>query len=143
MIPPRYDGLIAATLTPMTANGEVALDEVGPQIDRLISRGVSGLYVCGSTGEGISLTTAERKAVAEESIRCAAKRVPVLVQVGHNSLKEAAELAAHAASSGASAISATCPSYFKIGSCKVLVESMKVVADGAPNLPFYYYHVPS
>jgi N-acetylneuraminate lyase len=139
----RYHGLIAATLTPMKANGQVALDHIGPQIERLVERGVTGLYVCGSTGEGVSLTTAERKAVTLESIRATAGRVPVLVQVGHNSLAEAAELANHAAASGATGISATCPSYFKVGTPAVLVASMKVVADGAPDLPFYYYHIPA
>ncbi|MDX1930461.1 MAG: dihydrodipicolinate synthase family protein [Pirellulaceae bacterium] len=139
----RYNGLFAATLTPMKANGDVALDHIAPQVERLIECGVTGLYVCGSTGEGVSLTTAERKAVTVESIRAAAGRVPVLVQVGHNSLSEAAELAAHAASSGAAGISATCPSYFKIGTAGVLVDSMKVVASGAAELPFYYYHIPS
>ena len=139
----RYNGLFAATLTPMTSGGEIALDRIGPQIDRLVEQGVSGLYVCGSTGEGVSLSTSERKAVVLESIRAAAGRVPVLVQVGHNSLAEAAELAAHAAQNGAAGVSATCPSYFKIGSVQVLVDSMKVVADAARDLPFYYYHIPT
>jgi len=139
----RYNGLFAATLTPMKSGGEIALDRIGPQIERLIEQGVAGLYVCGSTGEGVSLSTNERKAVALESIRAAAGRIPVLVQVGHNSLAEAADLAAHAAQHGAAGISATCPSYFKIGSVKVLVDSMKVVADAARELAFYYYHMPS
>jgi len=137
----RYKGIFAATLTPMKANGDVALDHIGPQIERLIERGVTGLYVCGSTGEGVSLTNAERKAATTESIRAAAGRVPVLVQVGHNSLAEAAELAAHAAASGAAGISATCPSYFKIGTVQVVVDSMKIVAVAARDLPFYYYCV--
>ena len=139
----RYNGIFAATLTPIKANGEVAMDHIGPQIERLIGQGVTGLYVCGSTGEGVSLTNAERKKVTVESIRAAAGRLPVLVQVGHNSLAEAADLAAHAAANGATAISATCPSYFKIGSVQVLVDSMKVIADAARDLPFYYYHIPT
>lgn len=139
----RYNGLFAATLTPMKANGDVAMDYIAPQIERLMEQGVTGLYVCGSTGEGVSLTNAERKAVTVESIRAAAGRLPVLVQVGHNSLAEAAELAAHAQASGAAGISATCPSYFKIGSVQVLVQSMKFVSDAARDLPFYYYHIPS
>ncbi len=139
----RYNGIFAATLTPMKSNGDVALDYIGTQIERLIERGVTGLYVCGSTGEGVSLTNAERKAVSVESIRVAAGRVPVLVQVGHNSLAEAAELAKHAVASGAAGISATCPSYFKIGTVQVLVDSMKIVAEAARDLPFYYYHIPS
>ncbi len=143
MKPARYNGLFAATLTPIKSCGKVAIDRIEPQIERLISRGVKGLYVCGSTGEGVSLTTAERQAVTAESIRAVSGRVPVLVQVGHNSLVEAAELAAHAATSGAAGISATCPSYFKINSVDVLVDSMKLIAAAAPDLPFYYYHIPS
>lgn len=139
----RYQGLIAATLTPMKACGAVALDQIGPLIERLIERGVTGLYVCGSTGEGVSLSTAERKAVAVESIRAAAGRVSVLVQVGHNSLAEAAELTTHAVASGAAGISATCPSYFKIATVQVLVESMSKIAEAAQGTPFYYYHIPA
>ncbi len=143
MKPARYNGLFAATLTPIKPCGKVAIDRIEPQIERLLARGVRGLYVCGSTGEGVSLTTAERQAVTAESIRAAAGRVPVLVQVGHNSLVEAAELAAHAAASGAAGISAACPSYFKINSVDVLVDSMKLIANAAPDLPYYYYHIPS
>lgn len=143
MKPARHSGLLAATLTPMKPCGGVAIERIGAQIERLISSGVKGLYVCGSTGEGVSLSTAERKSIATESIQAAAGRVPVLVQVGHNSLVEAAELAAHAAAQGAAGVSATCPSYFKIGCVAGLVDSMKVIADAAPNLPFYYYHIPA
>ena len=143
MKPARYNGLFAATLTPIKPSGEIAIERLALQIERLIERGVKGLYVCGSTGEGVSLTTAERKTVATESIRAAAGRVPVLVQVGHNSLNEAAELASHAASQGAAGISAACPTYFKIGCVNGLVDSMKVIASATPDVPFYYYHVPS
>jgi N-acetylneuraminate lyase len=66
----------------------------------------------------------------------------VIVQVGHNSLEEARSLAAHAQQAGADIVSATCPSYFKITSVEALIESMAVVAAGAPELPFYYYHIP-
>jgi len=66
----------------------------------------------------------------------------VIVQVGHNSLAEARELAAHAQSIGAAAISAVPPSYFKLGDVKTLAACMAEVADGALATPFYYYHVP-
>jgi N-acetylneuraminate lyase len=74
--------------------------------ERPIAEGVDGFYVCGSTGEGVSLTTNERKRVAEAFIDAAAGRLPVVVQVGHNSLEEARELAAHAEAAGAAATSA-------------------------------------
>ncbi len=111
-------------------------------VEFLLQRGVHGLYVCGSTGEGMSLTSDERRSVAEAYVRAAAGRVPVLIQVGHTSLAEARSLAAHAQQIGADAVSATAPFYFKPDSVETLIDSMAEVAAGAPELPFYYYHIP-
>ncbi len=135
-------GLIAATFTPMHANGSLALEQIPPMVDALLRDGVSALYVVGSTGEGPSLMTSERKRVAEAFVEAAASRVPVVVQVGHNSLADAAELAAHSAEIGADAISATPPSYFRPATLDDLIACMRQVADAAPQLPFYYYHIP-
>lgn len=139
----RLSGLIAATYTPLDRGGELNLRTVKPMVDHLLQRGVSGLYVCGSTGEGMSLSTRERMMVAEAYVKASDGRVPVIVQVGHNSLCEAKSLSAHAQEVGADMISATCPSYFKIGTVKGLIDSMAEVAGGAPELPFYYYHMPA
>ncbi len=139
----RYQGIFAATLTPFSPGGDVQLEKIGPLCEHLIERGVAGFYVCGSTGEGVSLTIEERKSVAAEFVQAAGGRVPVMVQVGHNSLREARGLAAHAAQIGAAAASATCTSYFKVNQVETLVACMAEVAGGAPDLPFYYYHIPS
>jgi N-acetylneuraminate lyase len=66
-----------------------------------------------------------------------------IVQVGHNSLAEAKQLATHACRIGADVISATAPSYFKVGTVEALVDCMAEIASGAPELPFYYYNIPS
>jgi N-acetylneuraminate lyase len=139
----RHEGLFAAAYTPFSESGEVLTEPIGLMVDWLLRRHVSGFYVCGSTGEGMSLTGDERRLVAEAYVKAVADRVPVFVQVGHNSLREAQSLASHAQSIGASAVSATCPSYYKVNTVRTLVESMAQVAAGAPNLPFYYYHIPA
>lgn len=138
----RLRGLIAATFTPMTDTGALDLDRIGPMVDRLIESGASGLYVAGSTGEGVSLTSAERREVAAAFVGAAAGRIPVVVQVGHNSLAEAAELAAHSAEVGADAISATPPAYFRPATPADLIASLGQITAAAPHLPFYYYHIP-
>jgi N-acetylneuraminate lyase len=138
----RLKGLIAATYTPLHADGSLNLSVIPAYVDFLISRGVRGLYVCGSTGEGISLTGAERRQLAQAFVEANAGRVPVIVQVGHNSLEEARSLAEHAAQIGADVVSATCPFYFKPSSVDLLIDSMAHVAAGAADLPFYYYHIP-
>ena len=141
--PLKIHGLVAATYTPLKANGELQLAEIKRLTDDLVEQGLDGLYVCGSTGEGMSLSGDERKQVAAAYCQAAAGRLPVIVQVGHNSLFEAKQLATHAGDCGASAISATCPSYFKVHQVDTLVDCMAQVAAGAPDLPFYYYHIPA
>jgi N-acetylneuraminate lyase len=140
-MPDQLSGLIAATYTPMLDDGSVNLGQIAPMVDHLRQNCVSGLYVCGSTGEGISLTGAERMAVAEAYVQESGE-MPVVVQVGHNSLFEARDLARHAQEIGADAISANAPSYFKITDVETLVSSMQEIAAAAPDLPFYYYHIP-
>ncbi|MFK8113274.1 MAG: dihydrodipicolinate synthase family protein [Rubripirellula sp.] len=135
-------GLIAATVTPLGDDGSLQLDAIGPMIDQLIASGVNGIYVCGSTGEGMSLTSQERKLVVEASVQAVGGRIPVIVQVGHNSLAEAIDLARHAGQAGADIISATCPSYFKVNHHQVLAQCMRQIAT-TTDLPFYYYHIPA
>lgn len=139
----QLQGLIAATFTPLAENGSVNVSPIPAMVDLLITQGVNGLYVCGSTGEGMSLTSNERKQVAEAYVKAANGRVPVIVQVGHNSLAESRELARHAQEIGADVTSATCPSYFKVNDVETLTQCMAEVASGAPDLPFYYYHIPA
>ncbi len=140
----QYDlsGLIAATFTPMHADGTLNLEQIEPMIEHLTGIGVAGLYVCGTTGEGPSLSTEEREAVAEAHVAAARGRVPVVVQVGHTALPEACRLAAHAGAVGADAISAVAPWYFKPASVEVLADFLAPIAEAAAHLPFYYYHIP-
>jgi N-acetylneuraminate lyase len=139
----RLTGLIAATYTPLRDDGSLNLDQVPKIVEYLEQRGIGGLYVCGSTGEGMSLTGAERRAVAEAYVAAAGGRLKTIIQVGHNSLAEARELAPHAGQIGADVISATAPSYFKVGTVDTLVDCMFEISSGAPQTPFYYYHIPS
>lgn len=135
-------GLITATYTPFDSEGELNLDVIPDYTDSLIAANMEGLYVCGSTGEGVNLSLEERKQVAQAFVRAAYGRVPVLVQVGANALVDCRELAAHAKSVGADAISANAPSYFKIENAESLVDWTATIAAAAPDIPFYYYHIP-
>lgn len=136
-------GLIAATFTPMKGDGSLNLSLIPAITDHLVANGITGIYVAGSTGEGVSLTTDERRAVAEAYIDAAAGRLTVFVQVGQDCVEQARQLAAHAQSVGASAVSAVTPTYFKPTTIEAVVASMAHIAAGAPELPFYYYHIPT
>lgn len=136
-------GLISAVYTPFNKDDSLNLAEIKPYVDFLIRNGMDGLYICGSTGEGVSMSVRERMAVAETFVEEVQGRIPCVVQVGANSLTDCLELAGHAKLIGADAISANAPSYFRIADTETLVEWLCRIAAATPSLPFYYYHIPS
>jgi N-acetylneuraminate lyase len=139
----RLSGLIAAPYTPFDADGDLYLDVVEEQAALLAESGVSGAFVCGTTGEGLSLTTQERCDVAERWVSAAGSRLSVIVHVGHTSQRDAIELARHAAAIGAAAVSALPPFFFKPTTAHEVVEFCRPIAAAAGDLPFYYYNIPS
>ncbi|HWE02739.1 MAG TPA: dihydrodipicolinate synthase family protein [Tepidisphaeraceae bacterium] len=143
MICPHITGLVAAPHTPMRGDGELFLPAVEQQAAVLVKGGVSAAFVCGTTGEGMSLSTPERMQVAARWMEAAPRELPVIVHVGHASVAEARALAAHAQSIGALAISALAPYFFKPNTIADLVDFCARVASAAPGIPFYYYHLPT
>ncbi len=139
----RLHGLTAASYTPMDSKGDVKYSTIEKQAERLIQDGVRGAFVCGTTGEGLSLSSEERRQVAQRWVEVAGRDLTVIVHVGHNSLPESRDLAQHAASIGAAGISALIPGFFKPANIHDLVMYCREMASAAPGLPFYYYHIPS
>lgn len=139
----RFRGLISAPFTPFNADRSVNLNVIPTYARFLKQNGVSAAFVCGTTGEGLSLTLEERLAVAEKWVKSTDKSLPVIVHVGHTCLEDARKLTAHAEKIGASAVSALAPMFFKPRNIDELVDWCEAVASAAPTLPFYYYNIPS
>src|ERR1043165_1641656 len=102
----RQITLIAAPFTPFHGDGSLNLPVIEKQATALAADGVRGAFVCGTTGEGASLTGAERQQVAARWREVASDRLEIIVHVGHVCLDEARALAAHAQRSGANGIAA-------------------------------------
>ena len=132
--------MIAAPFTPFDPKGDVNLPEIEKQVALLAGTGVWGAFVSGTTGEGISCSVAERKAVMGEWVRLGKGRLFIIVHAGALSIRDARELAAHAQSIGADATSVVPASFFRPGSVETLVDYVAEIAAAAPALPFYYYH---
>src|SRR5690606_41856105 len=105
--------------TPYHPGGAIETGGMPAMEDILVNNGVKGIWICGCTVEGPSLTGSERKELAEAFVAAAAKRLKVFVHVGHNSLEDAMELARHAEQTGADLISATPPAHFKISTTEI------------------------
>jgi N-acetylneuraminate lyase len=140
----KITGLVAAPFTAFHADGSLHLDQIEFQAESLFLSGVRGAFVCGTTGESLSLTVAERMAVAERWAAAAADEdLAAIIHVGHPCLEDAKTLAAHAQKIKARAIGAMAPCFFKPAGVDDLVAWCAEVAAAAPALPFYYYHIPS
>lgn len=136
-------GLVAAPFTPFHADASLNLDAI-PRLASLLRRnGVMGAFVCGTTGEGCSLTGTERRRVVEGWKMALPTGLKLIVHVGHLSVEESCELARHAQDTGADAIAAIAPSFFRPPDVDELVLWTERVAAAAPRLPFYYYHMPA
>lgn len=136
-------GLIAAPHTSFRADGALDLATIPRQAALLAHNGVSGAFVCGTTGEGYSMTIAERQQVVMAWRASAQAGLKLIVHVGHLCLADSCTLARHAQDIGADAIATVAPSFFKPDGAADLVEWCRQVAAAAPGLPFYYYHMPA
>jgi N-acetylneuraminate lyase len=139
----KLTGLVAAPFTPMDKNGNLNLGLVGKYAEKLQNDGVGGAFVCGTTGEGMLMTSEERISVAEKWIEQQNSRFKVIVHVGTTSARQSRELAVHAQNAGAFAVGCMGPMFLKPSKVEDLVTFCAEVSAGAPKLPFYYYHIPS
>ncbi len=139
----RLEGLIAAPFTPMDGKGKINVGIIKQYAHHLIESGVNGAFICGTTGEGVSMTLDERKLIAEEWIANSSEKLKIVVHVGSVCQAECMELARHAEASGAFAVASIAPFFFVPSTPDDLISFIKPVAESAPGIPFYYYHMPS
>jgi N-acetylneuraminate lyase len=139
----KFTGLCTATHTPFHADGSLNLAVVEKQAAFLRGKGITSVFIGGTTGESSSLTAAERAALNDRwAVVGPAAGIDVIVHVGANCLTEAAQLAAHAEKNQAKAVSMIAPSYFKPRTLADLLASCAMIAKAAPRTPFYYYDIP-
>jgi dihydrodipicolinate synthase/N-acetylneuraminate lyase len=132
-------GAVAAAVTPLRAAGtEVDPDAIGPYADFLVGHGIDGILALGTTGEGVLLTLAERRLVAEQFVAAAGGRVQVAVHCGAQSTADTVALAAHAAEIGADAVAVIAPPYYPLGADELFAH-FEAAANACAPLPFYVY----
>jgi N-acetylneuraminate lyase len=138
----RINGFIAAPFTPFKQNGDLNIPVIEDYYNLLERNHIDGAFVCGSSGEGFSLTTHERKEVTEKWISVAPDHFKVVAHVGATGIGDSKELARHASQAGTWAIGVMNPVLFKPSDVNTLVEYCGEIAESAPDLPFYYYYIP-
>lgn len=139
----KIKGLIDAPFTPFHEDGSLNLAPI-PEYAALLARnGLKGVFINGSSGEGYMLTEEERMRLAEAWMAAVPEDFKVIVHVGSTSVMSSRRLAEHAQKIGAWGIGAMATPFPKIGSIEQLCRYCEEIASAAPNLPFYYYHIPA
>ncbi len=135
----RLHGTLAAAVTPLR-DGGARLDEaaVEPLAALLRSGGADGVLVAGTTGEGVLLSVAERRALCERWVAAAGGDLVVCAHVGAQTTADAVALAEHAAQAGAGAVAVIGPGYFPLDD-EALEAHFTAVARAAGGLPVYLY----
>jgi N-acetylneuraminate lyase len=125
----------------MHPDGSVDLEKIDAYAKHLAESGVSGVFVNGTTGEGYSLSGRERRDTAERWVRHQSGEFRVMVHVGAESIEEARSLARHAQEIGAHGIGAMSPVFYT-PNLDAMIRWCARLTEAAPDLPFYYYHMP-
>ena len=137
----KFRGIFVAFNSLFDSEDKVYISSIKKLVRKYRETGVTGLYLCGSTGEGIMMSVEERKQLTEAVMEEVGGEMVIIVHVGACATKDAVELARHAQQVGADAVSAVPSIYYRLPE-----ESIRLNWDmisEAADLPFFIYNIPA
>lgn len=137
---PHLTGVVPPVVTPLTDDRKLDVDSYERLIERLITAGVDGLFVLGSTGEVVFSTDDRRRQVVAEAVRITAGRVPVIAGVIDTQTPRVLEQLRAAEAEGADGVVATAPFYAITPQAQVR-RHFEILAEVAQT-PLYAYDIP-
>lgn len=135
-----FKGIIIAMYSSYDAEGNIDQDAARKLARHYVSTGVKGLYVGGSSGEGMLQSVEERKQMLEAVIAEVGNELTIIAHVGAPSTRDGVALAIHAEEVGAHAVSAVPAIYYRLSPDSV--ESHWQAIIDSTSLPFIIYHIP-
>lgn len=135
-----FGQVLVALVTPFTADGEVDWNDVEKLIDDVVSNGVDGVVVTGTTGETSTLTDQEKVKLVEVGKAVAGNRAKIIMGGPSNETAHAIELAKKSEKAGADGLMIVTPYYNKPTQAGVLTH-FRMIAD-ATDLPVILYDIP-
>jgi dihydrodipicolinate synthase/N-acetylneuraminate lyase len=136
-------GVIPALLTPFTKSGKHVDHEKAAGLAKFLAdKGVHGLFVAGTTGEGMLMTLDERKQLLETVIKAVGNRVDVIAHTGCLDTASTIHLTCHAAQAGAKAAGIVAPGFYGYDELSLALH-YKAVAQAAKGFPIMFYNLPA
>ncbi|MFE5323678.1 dihydrodipicolinate synthase family protein [Paenibacillus sp. NPDC056579] len=136
----RFKGVIIAMYACYDEQGEISAAAVRKLARHYAGLGVKGLYVGGSTGEGMLQSVEERKQVLAAVMEEVGSELTIIAHVGAPSTRDSVELSKHAEQVGAHAISAVPAIYYRLSPQSVERHWQEMI--DSTSLPFIIYHIP-
>lgn len=137
----QLQGVIPPMITPLTEDGAIDLDGLQRLVAHLLSGGVSGIFVLGSSGEGPWLTPTQSQQVIEGVATAVNGQVPVLAGILEPSTRRVLEMLELAERAGADAVVATTPYYFESDAAVHLHHFASIARS--TDLAVVLYNIPS
>ncbi|MFH1434086.1 MAG: 4-hydroxy-tetrahydrodipicolinate synthase [Pseudomonadota bacterium] len=137
----KFTGVITALVTPFKAGGKVDFSALDRLIERQLDAGVDGLAVCATTGEGSSLSDAERSEILTAALKKTDGKCKIIAGTGTNALPPTVACTKMAAELGCHGALVVTPYYNKPTQDGLASYFMQVMDSAA--IPVILYNVPS
>ncbi len=135
-------GVVSAAITPLKNGGnEVDYDALKNYCDFLIEKGIQGLFICGTTGEGPLLSIQEKESIIKVVVKHVNGRVKVVAHSGEITTENSMKLSKIAQKHGADAVAVVLPYFYSLDE-EALLEHFVKVANSVPDFPVYIYNIP-
>lgn len=134
-------GVIPPVITPLIDNNTIDVQGLENLVEHLVSGGVHGLFILGTTGEAPSLSYKLRKDFIKRTCDLINHRIPVMVGITDTSFESSLEIAEYSQNAGADAVVVAPPYYIPISQS----EMMDYLENLMPRLPLplLLYNMPS
>ena len=132
-------GSFVALITPFDRKKRIDRKVLEELVEWHIKEGTDGIVCCGTTGEGLALSEAERKKVTEICIHTAQKRIPIIASTGTSDTRQSVKLTEHMYKLGADGCLVVTPYYNKPSQRGCILHFGEITRVG---LPMIIYHNP-
>jgi len=136
----KFRGTGVAIITPFRSDSSIDFVSFGKVINHVIEGGVNYIVAMGTTGESVTLTKDEKKALISYVVEAIDKRVPLVVGIGGNNTQEIITTIRNSNLAGVDGILSVAPYYNKPNQ-RGLFQHFKAIATST-DLPVILYNVP-
>jgi len=136
----KFRGTGVAIVTPFKNDSSIDFAALGRVVNHVISGGVNYIVVMGTTGESVTLSKDEKKAIISYVAEVNASRVPLVIGIGGNCTQEIINSVRHSNLTGVDGILSVAP-YYNRPNQRGLFEHFKAIATSS-SVPIIMYNVP-